>query len=471
MTPFQLLLALKARFGIVLCVLILTLFAAWVSYQLIPKTYKATSSIILNYKGTDPITGSSVPGQSAAGYMPTYMSTQIDIINSFPVAMRVVDQMDLQNHPYFRSVYSEKGVAVPMRGWLGDFLLSNLEVKPSKKSSVLLVTYKAPQPEIAAAVANGFVDAYLRTSAELTAAPAKEASAYFSAQLQQLRTKFEEAQNKVSEFQQRHGIVNIDNRVDVENARLNELSSQLAIAQAETAEAAARRDYAKKSSTFSPDVANSPVTQALELEVSKARMQLSDASERFTPEHPTYMRAQENVKQAEALLRQHRRAVSRAVGNNASILEQRQAEIQAALDDQRKKVLDLNRKRDELGVLINDLNSVRHNYETVSQRLAQTRIQGQASQADVSVLADADATRAGGSPPYVLTMAAAALLGLVLGSVAALVIEWFDRRVRSLPELEHVVGVPVLASIESFAGLKGPGHPALSYSTPSLPRA
>ncbi|MDB5824986.1 MAG: Chain length determinant protein EpsF [Herminiimonas sp.] len=471
MTPFQLLLALKARVAIVLGVIILTLLAAWASYQMLPRTYKSTATIIMNYKGTDPITGSSVPGQSTAGYMPTYVSTQIDIIKSISVALRVVDQLQLQNLSYFREVHLKQATAVPIRDWLGGFLLSHLQVNPSKESSVLTISYRAMQPEVAAAIANGFVQAYLSTSAELTASPAKDASTYFTAQLRQLRTSLEQAQSKVSQYQQRHGIVNIDNKVDVENSRLNELSRQLAIAQSQTAEAAARRDYATKAAANSPDVANSPVTQALELELSKARMQMGEISNRFAPDHPSYIGAQANVERAETLLRRHMNAVSRSVGNNAGIFAQRQSELQGALDEQRAKVLDLNSKRDELSLLLNDLETIRHNYTTVSQRLAQTRIQGQSSQADVAVLASADAARAVSSPPFSLTMAVAALLGLSLGVVAALAVEWFDRRVRSLQELERLIGVPVLALIDSRTPLNGSARRALRYSPFLLPKA
>jgi uncharacterized protein involved in exopolysaccharide biosynthesis len=68
----------------------------------LPKTYKATASVLLNYKGMDPVTGLTMPGQ----LLPGYMATQIDIISSKNVALRVVDRCKLAEKP-------QRGGAVP----------------------------------------------------------------------------------------------------------------------------------------------------------------------------------------------------------------------------------------------------------------------------------------------------------------------------------------------------------------------
>ena len=72
-----------------LTLLITVALALGVSLVL-PKTYKATSTLLLNYKGVDPLTGLAMPGQ----LLPGYMATQVDIIGSKNVALRVVDQLE-----------------------------------------------------------------------------------------------------------------------------------------------------------------------------------------------------------------------------------------------------------------------------------------------------------------------------------------------------------------------------------------
>jgi uncharacterized protein involved in exopolysaccharide biosynthesis len=85
----QLLLILKARSKIILIAFGLTVLTTLIVSLLLPKSYTATTSLVLNYKGMDPVTGLALPAQ----LMPGYMATQVDIITSRNVAIKVVDQL------------------------------------------------------------------------------------------------------------------------------------------------------------------------------------------------------------------------------------------------------------------------------------------------------------------------------------------------------------------------------------------
>src|SRR5438067_1053704 len=126
----QFLLILLARKKIILATLAVTVLLA-LGFSLIqPKTYKATASVLLNYKGVDPLTGLTMPGQ----LLPGYMATQIDIISSKNVALRVVDSLHLATSPaviqQFKDATDGKGSA---RDWLADLLLKKLEIVPSRE--------------------------------------------------------------------------------------------------------------------------------------------------------------------------------------------------------------------------------------------------------------------------------------------------------------------------------------------------
>ncbi|HEX8787124.1 MAG TPA: Wzz/FepE/Etk N-terminal domain-containing protein, partial [Telluria sp.] len=124
MNVHQFLLILLARKKIILATLVVTVALA-LGFSLIQsKTYKATASVLLNYKGVDPLTGLTMPGQ----LMPGYMATQIDIIGSKNVALHVVDTLHLANSPavidQFNQATNGQG---SVRDWLADLLLKKLE--------------------------------------------------------------------------------------------------------------------------------------------------------------------------------------------------------------------------------------------------------------------------------------------------------------------------------------------------------
>ena len=140
--------------------------------------------------------------------------------------------------------------------------------------------------------------------------------------------------------------------------------------------------------------------------------------------------------------------VTSSVSNNASVFAQREAALRAALADQKTKVLQLNRQRDEMNVLNKDVETAQRAFDNAAQRSSQTRIEGGSDQSDVSVLNPAVAPIEPAGPRVILNTVLSLLLGTMLGIGIAMLSEMFDRRVRSEADLADVVHIPVLATID-----------------------
>lgn len=447
----QFLLVLQARKLILIVTLCATVLTTLAVSLILPKTYKATASVLLNYKGMDPVTGMTMPGQ----LMPGYMATQVDIISSKNVALRVVDTLGLAKNPavveQFKEASDGKGT---VRDWLADLLLKKLDVAPARESSVVEISFRGADPTFAAAVANAFADEYQKASIQLKVEPMRKASAYFNDQIKLLRDNVEATQARLSKYQQEHGIVSVDNRLDVETNRLNDLSAQLVVAQGQLAEASSRAGMA--GGADSPDVAGNPLVQNLKITLGNAEAKLAELAQRLDRNHPQYQSAKAEVDKLRADLDNAVRATANSVGNNAAILRRREADIRNALDAQKKKVLELNRTRDELGVLAKDVESAQRAFDATSQRFAQTRLEGQAEQSDIALLNPAVAPLESSSPKVFVNTALSVVLGTMLGLGLAFLAEMLDRRVRSESDLSEVLEIPVFGTIEWNATKRKP---------------
>ncbi|MFN3789959.1 chain length determinant protein EpsF [Massilia sp.] len=444
MNVHQFLLILLARKKIILGTLLVTVLLA-LGWSLIQqKTYKATASVLLNYKGVDPVSGLTMPGN----LMPGYMATQMDIITSKNVALRVVDSLRLASSPAVQAQWREasegKGT---VRDWLADLLLKKLEIMPSRESSVVEISFKGADPAFAAAVANAFADEYQKISVQLKTEPAKKASSYFNEQTKQLRDNLEAAQARLSKYQQEKGIVSLDNnRVDVELSRLSDLSAQLVAAQTQAMEASSRERMA--TGVGSPDVANNALVQSLRVSLASGEAKLAEAASRYGRNHPAYQSAQAEVSKMRAELNAALGSVSKSVGANAQVYRQREAELRAELAAQKTRVLELNRTRDELGVLLKDLDSAQRAFDAASNRFSQTRIEAQAEQSDISILNPAVPPTEPSGPRVLLNTLVSILLGTILGVGLALLLELINRPVRSTGDVKDMLGIPVLGTIE-----------------------
>src|SRR5690606_18815077 len=131
--------------------------------------------------------------------------------------------------------------------------------------------------------------------------PARQSANWFDTQQEQLRRQLEEAQAKLTRFQSEKGITSSDQRLDIEMAKLAEISSQLVQVQAQAYENASRqrqlqeflaRDLGVESL---PEVLSSPVIQDLKSRLSAAEARLSQASNTLGVNHPDYQRVQAEV--------------------------------------------------------------------------------------------------------------------------------------------------------------------------------
>jgi len=446
MSPSQLLIIFKARWRIMLAVFLGVVLTVLAGVLLMPKKYTASASVLVDVKSPDPIAGMVLPAMLTPGYM----ATQMDLIQSERVARGAVRALRLTESAQMREQWEEKTQGSGARGpgafeaWLAGLLQAGLEVRPSRESSVISFSYEAADPNFAAAIANAFVQSYINTTLELRIEPARQFGALFENQAKQARERFEAAQNRLSAYQKEKGLIATDERLDVENARLNELSSQLVAIQAMSAEASSRK---AKSSSNSQEVLNNPVVSALKADMSRQEARLKELNSRLGSAHPQVIEAQASINELRDRIAAEASRVNSSVAINSAVSQQREAQIREALEQQREKILKLKEQRDEASVLLRDVESAQRAYENVNARLSQVAIEGQSTQTNVSVIKQAMPPAEPSSPRIMINMILAVLAGGMLSIIVGLTLEIRDRRLRTDFDVTELLELPVLGSI------------------------
>ncbi len=259
------------------------------------------------------------------------------------------------------------------------------------------------------------------------------------------REALEKAQSRVSAFQKEKGIIATDERLDVENARLSELSSQLVMLQALSAESGSRQVQAQGASgDRMQEVLNSGLISSIKADLSRNEARLQELSSRLGDNHPQVVEAKASINSLRSRLDLETRRVTGGVGVTATINRQREADVRASLEAQRSKVLRLKSVRDEGAVLSRDMESAQRSYETVLARLNQTNLESQSTQGNIFVLGQATPPGEASSPKVLLNTAFSVVIGIMLAVGAVLALEMLDRRVRAFEDLTATLGLPVL---------------------------
>lgn len=404
--------------------------------------YKATASVVISSRGIDAVTGQSLPPQMAVNQV----ATQADIIGSKTIARKVAQALKLNENETFVSEFSRTGYASgQMDEWIAERLLKNLDVKVGRESGVIDIVYKESSAEMAAMTANAIAKQYLETNIRLKEEPLRQASGYFLEMNKALRQQLEAAQDKLSRYQQEKGIVSIDDKVDVETARLNELSTQLVGTQAQLIDARSRQQSAGgELGGDQPDIMGNPLVQSLKISLALSEARFAQAGDKYQAGHPHYRTAKSELDKLRAQLDAAMHSMVNSMRANAEILQQREVDLHIAVDMQKSKVLALNRSRDELHVLGKEVEAAQRAYDMSTSRMSQTTLEGDANQADAALLELALPPLKPSGPGLLLTSSLAALLGALVAVMICLLREMRDRRIRSAQDLFGTLGVPVL---------------------------
>jgi len=443
----QFLLALRGRMWVFLTLFLGTVAAAVLVTMLLPRTYQATVSVLVANRDEQSLSTAPQGLREQVGYM----QTQVDVIQSQRVARRVVEDLKLAEDPGARSAFKRSGAHGSIEDWLASALLTQVHVDTTQ-SSVMQISYAANDPRFAAKIANAFAKAYMEVTLRLRTEPTKEAAAWFDDQLKSLRTDFEAAQARLAAFQKEHGIIATDERVDVENARLSELSTQALAAQNATYDAQSRASQARGNAAIEnlPEVLGNPLIQTLKGQLLTAEAKLQELSTRLGPRHPEYIQQKSEVDSLRARLNAEMHRVVASVQSSERQNRMHADTLQKALADQRAKVIALRDARAKSLVLIRDVDTAQKAYEAALQRYLVNKVESGAQQTNISILNAATEPTHPSKPKVPLNIALGVIVGLMLGLGAVFLLELVDRRVRSTTDLEGSLEAPLLGTLQPW---------------------
>lgn len=415
-----------------------------------PRSYTATTELIVDGKGQDPVSGQVLPTRLLSGYI----ATQGDIIRSRNVANKVIDRLHLAEPDKasadvvraFSRLYKNEP---PSRQMLLSYLSDGLTVMPKRDSSVLSIAFTARDPALAAQLVDAFAQAYIQTNLELRIEPAKQITTWYDQQLAALRETLIAKQNALSAYQEEHNILASSDRLDLENAKLAELSSMLIAAQGERLTSQSRSDQVAdtKTGALPSQVMDNPQIQKLSSDLALAQARLVEQATLVGENHPQYRQTLGEVEGLKSQLQNTIKLVSGSLRSSVELSQTRESQLEAELAAQKERVLQISRNRNQLTLLKQEADNAQASYDAALARASQTQLESRVALTDVAILNTAAIPTKPTAPKPAMTLILASLTGLLLGAALALCWEWLDRRIRSSDDLEQGLGLPVLAYI------------------------
>lgn len=473
------------------------LVAALYTYQM-PKMYMATASLNFDFSGNNPLDerGRTVLSQDS------YLTTQVGVLQSLNVAQQVVDSLsdyervrviaaldasqsalDVASNRVMKFVKTlisggdkeqqepivdvDGGAgSVPSKlqtlevsshyDWLARALGSDLVIYPQVNSRIVEVSYYSTDPKVAALLADRFAEAYIAANLKMVIDPARKTKVWFDDQLKLLRVRLEESQSRLTEYQQKEGIVSSDQRIDIETTHLRSLADQLVAAQQATRNAETEKKKLEEVlargdtlATFGPVFSN-PDVQKIKADIRNLEATLAEGSNSLGVNHPKIKKIKAEIVAAQSRLSREINSVVESIDNAADLSVERERSLEQAVADQKQLVLKLKSEHDKIQVLQRDVESAQVAYNAALGQLNTTSMQSMLNQTNVSVVDHATVPRIHATPRVTKNLALGAFGGLLLGIGTALFLELFGRKVHSENDIVDLLGIPLLGELRKF---------------------
>ena len=420
----------------------------------------------LELKGAD----SGTTSASDAGVQ-SYLETQVKLLQSESLIEHVIDKMKLHedrpttpwgmfasavHHLFFFSSTAR----LPEHEKLIRQVERNLTVQSSGNSRLLEVLYESPDPKVAADFANTLVSEFIELTQEERWKAAQGTAEWLTSHLDQMKQQLEASEAQLQDYASTSGLsyYTSDKESLAEN-RLKELQDELSKAQADRITAQAKFEEARKKSADSlPEILDDPTMREDRQKLTDLQRQYADLSATLTPAHPRVQRLQAQIDELQSQMKKERANVLGRVSNEYAAAALREKLLTEAHANQQQLVADQSSKAIHYDTLKRDVDSNRHLYETMLQRVKEASLAAAMRDSNVMVIDRARPQLLPYRPSLAMNSAIGLLSSMFLGFGFVLLRERLNRRISAPGEAQVYLELPELGVIPLDEAAAMPWH-------------
>jgi capsular exopolysaccharide synthesis family protein len=387
------------------------------------------------------------------------LNTQVKLLESANLIEKVAARLTGDDLRRFLAPYqtgAENDPVTPHR-----LISRNREVMPQRLSLVIAIRYQHPDPEIAAKVANYFVDEFINFNNRQRIEESLKAVEDLKIRADEQKHKVDELARELQRYREENNMVSLDERRDIVTDRLKALGMNVTQVSTQLKETQVRwqqlQDRAGDTVAVSelPFVALDPLISSLKQQVSAEKIVIAELQERYRAKHPRMIEAQRKLQQTEAELRGAIRGVVNQINAQYEAAQRSLEEARADLQEQEAESLALSRAAVEYNAKEREflINEELHN--SIIARMRETSVTSTMDNQNARVIDRAVAAGESNyvSPNLILNLGLGVVGGAGLGLAFAFFVAFIDDRVKSSFDIESIIGLPLIGIIPQIKKL------------------
>lgn len=458
-------LALKHRILILGCFLGALAIGAALTLLMTP-IYTATTTLQIDRESTRVIAAEDVTPRENMVMGEEFFQTQYGLLRSRSLAERVVESLGLASSD---QALASLGVEPPARTGTAaaqaerrralalEALQEGLGVTPVRGSRLVAVSFDNPDPVMAARVANAFAENFIQSNLDRKFESSAYAREFLEEQIAQTKGRLEEAERQLVAYAANQQIINVGSEESQSEggatqslASNNLVALNSALAEARAARVAAEERWRSARSTplmTLPEVLQNPSIQRLTEQRAQLDSEYQQKLSVYQEDYPEMVRLRAQITEVDGQIQALAANIRASIQSQYVIAANQERSLQGQVNGLKGDVLDLRDRSIQYNILQRELDTTRTLYESLLQRYKEVAVTGDVVANNISIVDSARPPARPSKPDLLINLALAALFGLGLGVIAALVLEALDETVATPDDVEKKLGVPVLGVV------------------------
>jgi polysaccharide biosynthesis transport protein len=436
----------------------------------LPKLYKSRATVIVNSQSDNILSGvKDVVQMGTGGFWANeaFYQKELRILESRAVARRAGEKLGVVADDTLTGLSKITDIqernAQREKIDPADFILGRFTLDQEQTRNIIHIDTVDPDPARAADISNALADAYLELNLARKIEGTNEAGTWLTIQNLDLKRKLEDSEAKLYAFMEENEVLNasIESQLQEILQRLASFNSSLAAVQArrieKTLDAQALKDVRGDKTLLAtiPEIRDAALIASLKSRLADLESERSILSSRYKPAHPKMQAIDDQAQLLRKNLGNEVEAVLLSLERNQASLVATESGLIRAIKKEREKEAKLNKLKLEHNRLTREVDTNARLYDMVTNRLKETGLTGALRVNNIMILNRARPSAGPFKPDLSKNIMAAIFLGLLLGILCAVVLDFLDNTIKNQEDVQNFLRAPFLGLLPSLEDAMG----------------
>ena len=407
--------------------------------------YESTATVDIDRQAPSEVVGQDSTRSTALNDADQFLATQVKLIQSDAVLRPVAEQFHLLNREGQTGKMSPQRTQQLAGAPIG---LSRLKVTRPPNTYLLLISYRSPDPGLAADVANAIANSYLVHTYDIRIRSSASLSTFMEKQLDELKAKMEQSGLALAQFEKDLDVINPEEKTNILSSRLLQLNTEYTAAQGDRVRSEAAWNAIKSGSIEAAQVSSQGESLAkLTDTLNQARQHFAQVKSTYGATHPEYRKAASELAEVEKQFDDTRSNISQRIAVQFQESLNREQMLQKAVTEAKAEWDRINARSFEYQRLKQEADTDKALYNELIKKIREADINAGFQNNNIRI---ADTARPSLKPVFPntrLNLILAFLFSTVLAVGAALLQDSLDTTLRSPEEASRFLGTDVIGTL------------------------